>query len=87
MTHRTTDEAAQRFRDLVQQVAAATERIVLTDDGQELAAVVPIEDVRLLQDMEDRLDVAEELAAVAEAEEHGTVPWKQIEVGLNRRTG
>lgn len=34
--------------------------------GKDIAAVVPIDDLRLLQELEDRIDLAEARAAVAE---------------------
>ena len=50
-------------------------------------AIVPIEDVELLQELEDRLDLEAAEAAIAEAEEKGTIPWEQIEARIDARLG
>ena len=43
-------KARAKFSEVVSQAAFEKERIVLTRNGKELAAVVPVEDVRLLED-------------------------------------
>ncbi len=80
-----TVEARERFAEVVNRAAFGQERIVLTRRGKALAAVVPIEDLEWMQELEDRLDVEEALAALKEAEEEGgTVSWEEIkaEYGL-----
>lgn len=47
-----------------------------------MAAVVPIEDVQLLEEIEDRLDLDEARAALAGAKRDGTVTWKKIKRDL-----
>ncbi len=47
--------------------------------GKELAAVVPIEDVKLLEELEDRLDL--EVAREALKEE-GTIAWEKVKAEL-----
>lgn len=79
-----TVEARERFADLINRAAYGKERVVLTRRGQELVAVVPIEDLQLLEEIEDKLDVEEAMAALAEAEEKGTIPWEQVEAELGR---
>lgn len=49
------------------------ERIAVTKHGREVAAVVPIEDARLLEKLEDILDAADAREALAEAQAHGTI--------------
>ncbi|HBH81703.1 MAG TPA: prevent-host-death family protein, partial [Nitrospira sp.] len=46
------------------------------------AAVVPIEDVQLLEEIEDRLDLDEARAALASVKREGTVTWKKIKRDL-----
>ena len=50
--------------------------------GKELAALVPMEDLMLLEELEDRLDLEDARAALAEAEEKGTVPWEKVKKDL-----
>ncbi len=85
MTSISTVEARERFAEVVNRAAFGQERIVLTRRGKALAAVVPIEDLEWMQELEDRLDIEEALAALKEAEEEGgTVSWEEIkaEYGL-----
>jgi prevent-host-death family protein len=77
--HFTTVEARNHFGDVINRAAYGKERVILTRRGQELAAVVPIEDLELLQKLEDHLD----LEAIQEAlKESQTVPWDQVKAEL-----
>jgi prevent-host-death family protein len=73
MTKMTTVEARERFADLVNRAAYGKERIGLTRHGKQVAAVVPAEDLALLERLEDEIDLADARAALAEAREVGTV--------------
>ncbi len=79
-----TVKARDEFSDLVNRAAYGKERVVLTRRGKPLAAVVPLEDVELLERLEDRIDLDEARAALAEARDDGTVSWEEIkaEIGL-----
>ena len=79
-----TVKARDEFSDLVNRVAYGKERVVLTRRGKPLAAVVPLEDVELLERLEDRIDLDEARAALAETRDDGTVSWEKIkaEIGL-----
>jgi prevent-host-death family protein len=74
-----TVEARDQLSTIINRAAFGKERVVLTRRGKELAAVVPIEDVKLLEDLEDRLD----LEAAREAlKEEGTIPWEKVKAEL-----
>jgi prevent-host-death family protein len=75
-------EARKRFDDVVNRAAYGKERVLLTRRGRPLAAVVPVEDVKVLQAIEDRLDLDPARASLAEAQQEGTVPWEQIKADL-----
>jgi prevent-host-death family protein len=60
-------KARDEFADTINRAAYGKERVILTRRGRELAAVVPIEDVRLLEELEGRLDIQEARATLAEA--------------------
>ncbi len=79
-----TDEAREKFDSIVKKAAQDKERIVLTRRGKDFAALVPIEDVRLLEDLENRLDLEEARAALAEAKADPTksVPWEKLKAEL-----
>lgn len=66
MTTMTTVEAREHFSDMLNRSAYGKERIVVTRRGRELAAILPVEDLRLLEELEDRIDVREALKALEE---------------------
>jgi prevent-host-death family protein len=74
----TTAEARERFAEVINRAAFGHERVVLTRHGKALVAVVPIEDIELLEALEDQLDLEEARSSLQDAEEHGTVSWDSI---------
>jgi prevent-host-death family protein len=74
-----TVEAREQLSTIINRAAFGKERVVLTRRGKELAAVVPIEDVKLLEDLEDRLDIE---AAREALKEEGNIPWEKIKAEL-----
>jgi antitoxin Phd len=79
MTKLSTAEARDQLATIINRVAFGKERVVLTRRGKELAAVVPIEDMKLLMELEDHLD----LEATKEAlKEEGSIPWEQVKAEL-----
>lgn len=77
-----TAKARERLSTVINRAAFGKERVVLTRRGKEVAAVVPIEDVKLLEELEDRIDLEEARAALAEAKLKGTIPWEKIKADL-----
>jgi len=75
MSKVTTVNARQQFSDIVNRSAYGKERIVLTRRGKEVVALVPIEDLNLLEELEDRLDIE---AARKALKEPGSVPWEKV---------
>lgn len=63
------------FSDTLNRVAFKGERLVLERHGKAIAALVSVEDLELLEDLEDRLDVE---AVRAAREEPGTVPYEEV---------
>ncbi len=78
----TTVSARQHFSDLINRVAYGKNRILLTRRNRPLAAVVPIEDVALLEAMEDRDDLKAARAAIREVKRKGTTPWPRLKKEL-----
>jgi prevent-host-death family protein len=60
-----TGAARDKFAEVLNRAAFGKERVVLTRRGKPLVAVVPIEDVELLEAIEDRTDAEEARAALA----------------------
>jgi prevent-host-death family protein len=77
-----TVDARNRFADLVNRAAYGKERVVLTKHNREVAAVVPIEDLRLLQELEELIDIQEVAKSLAEAKVKGTTSWGDLKAEL-----
>jgi prevent-host-death family protein len=80
----TTAAARKNFSDLINRVAYGKDRVVLTRRNRPLAAVVPIEDIALIEEIEDREDLKAARAAIRDAKRKGTIPWARVkkELGL-----
>jgi prevent-host-death family protein len=77
-----TVNARAQFSEIINRAAFGKERVTLTRRGKEIVAVVPIEDVKLLEALEDKIDLEEARAALAEAKKKGTVSWEKIKKEL-----
>jgi prevent-host-death family protein len=86
MLRMTTSQARLNFKSTVQK-AAKGQRILLSSHGNAVAAIVPLEDLALLQAIEDRIDAKAARAAQAEARREGTIPWERIKADLNLEQG
>lgn len=75
-----TNKARDEFGTVVNLVAYGKEWIVLERRGKEMAAMIPMEDLRLLERLieeeEDRIDL--EKAREAMAEEGENIPYEQV---------
>jgi prevent-host-death family protein len=82
MTRLNVSKARDEFPELVNRAAYGNERTIVSRRGKDLAAVIPIEDLRLLERLEreemDRIDLADARAALKEAEEKGTIPLRDL---------
>lgn len=58
MAHLPASKARQGFADTINRAAYGKERVVVRR-GKDIAAVVPIDDLRLLEKLEDRIDLAD----------------------------
>ncbi len=65
-------EARSDFADVLNRVAYRGERIVLHRRGKDVAAIVSVEDLKLLEQLEDERDLKMARAALKEAEKKGT---------------
>ncbi len=64
MTKVSMTKARQNFTDIANRVMYGDERICIEKNNKPLVAVVPIEDVELLEALEDKLDVEAALKAL-----------------------
>src|SRR6516162_10067002 len=76
MTRIATGKVRQAFAEMMNRVANGRERIVLHRRGKDVAALIPLEDLTLLEALEDRLDVREAEKVLA-----------KLQHRLHRRTG
>lgn len=79
-----TVDARSQLSEIINRAAFGKERLILTRRGKEIVAVVPIEDVKLLEALEDKIDLEEARVALSESKKKGTVSWEKIkkELGL-----
>lgn len=74
-------EVRQEFADTLDRVRFGKERIILHCDGKPVAALVPIEDFELFEQMEDDLDIAEAKRILADPSERPEA-WEQVKAEL-----
>lgn len=82
-----TVDAREQFSDVINRAAYGKERVVLTRRGKDLVAVVPIEDVKLLEALEDEIDLAGAREALADFALHGGASWEQVKAELRAARG
>ncbi len=83
MSNISTKEAREQLSTVISRAAFTKERVIVTRHGKAIAAVVPIEDVELLERLESRIDLEDARAALAEVKKKGTVSWEDIKAELN----
>ena len=77
----TSSAARAQFADLVNRAQYAGERTIVHRRKKPVAAVVPIEDLKWLERLEDEIDLAE--ARKAMKEKGKSIPWSQVKKELN----
>ena len=79
----TAAEARKQWADLLNRVAYGKERVVVTRHGKELAALVPVEDLRLIDRMKSLLRRRDVRAALKETESRGAIAWEALRSELD----
>lgn len=82
MTNVPTVKAREHLADILNRVAYGKERIALTRRGKPLAAIVPIEDVELLEELGRRTGTQLARAPRLEVDDKGTGPSDRISEDL-----
>ena len=77
-----TAEARNDFAEVINRATYGKERFVLTRRGKDLAAIVPIEDLQLLEELEDQIDVAAARVALNESADRVSYEDLRRELGL-----
>jgi prevent-host-death family protein len=77
----TTSEAREKFADLIERVCFEKERIVVVRRGKKAVALIPFEDLELLEAFEEEEDLEDIKAMEAAKIEQGDdplIPWEQV---------
>jgi prevent-host-death family protein len=86
MTRLNVSKAREEFPEVVNRAAYGKERTIVSRRGKDLAAVISMEDLRLLerlaQEETDRIDLKDARASLKEATEKGTIPLKEAKKRL-----
>lgn len=80
MTRIAATKARAEFAEIVNKVAFGGERIRLHRHGKDVAAIVPVEDLQLIEDLEDRMDL--DAARAALKEKASRVDWNRLKEEL-----
>jgi prevent-host-death family protein len=83
MRQYTTGEARDRFSEVVNEAAFGAQRIVLTRHGKNVAAVVPMSDLELLNELERIIDVEEARKSLLEAKEGSSISLLDLKKQLD----
>ena len=78
MTKMTVTEARDNLSDTMNRVAYAGERVILERNGKDLAVIISIEDLRLLEEIENRMDI--EMVEMTRNEP--ATPWTEVKRNL-----
>ena len=82
MTRLNVSKAREEFPELVNRAAYGKERTIVSRRGKDLAAVISMDDLRLLERLAreemDRIDLEDARAALKEAQEKGTIPLRDL---------
>jgi prevent-host-death family protein len=86
MTRLNVTKAREEFPEIVNRAAYGKERTIVSRRGKDLAAVIPIEDLRLLERLGqaemDRLDIEDARAALADPGENIPLEAVKRDLGL-----
>jgi prevent-host-death family protein len=69
-------DARKKFANIINRVAYGKELFVLTRRGEPLAAIISIEDLKLLQELEEQMDIEDAWKARKEPGEN--ISWEQL---------
>jgi antitoxin Phd len=76
----TTADARKKFSNIINRVAFGHESFVLTRRGEPIAALVSMEELKLLRELEDRIDIED--AWKAKNEPGDPIPWEELKKEL-----
>jgi len=72
----TTADARKKFSNIINRVAFGDESFVLTRRGEPMAALVSMRELKLLQEIEDQIDIDDAWKAKRDPGE--PIPWEEL---------
>lgn len=78
----TTGEARKRFSEVVSEAAFGKQRVVLTRNGKEIAALIPISDLQVFYELECLIDVDEAKKALNNLKVEGSISLEDLKKEL-----
>ena len=86
MTRLTIMKAREELPEIISRAAYGSETTVVSRRGKDLAAIIPMEDLHLLERLAkeelDRIDIADALASLEDGKKHGTIPLRDLMLEL-----
>ena len=82
MPKTTANKARDNPSEPVNRAAYKGERTVIRRRGRDLAAIVPMDDLKILEELEDATDRVAARKALADVRKHGTIPWETVKARL-----
>jgi prevent-host-death family protein len=76
----TTADARKKFSNIINRVAFGDESFVLTRRGEPMAALVSMKELKLLQEIENQIDIDDAWKAKNEPGE--PIPWEELKKEL-----
>ena len=76
----TTADARKKFSNIINRVAFGKESFVLTRRGEPIAALVTVEELKILRELEDQIDIED--AWKAKNEPGDPIPWEELKKEL-----
>jgi prevent-host-death family protein len=76
----TTADARKKFSNVINRVAFGKESFVLTRRGEPIAALVSVEELKILRELEDQIDIED--AWKAKNEPGDPIPWEELKKEL-----
>lgn len=77
-----TGDTKEKLDEAIEYVIKEQGRVSLTVPGKGIVAVVPLEDMKFLEELEDKLDLQEACDALKDLEQEETVSWEKIKADL-----
>jgi prevent-host-death family protein len=74
--------AREHLAEYLSRVTYTKDRFVVTKHGKKIAAVIPYEDLKILEKLEEDIDIAQARKALAEVKKNGIVPWQKAKKKL-----